>query len=95
MFSNHFQQKSSNNFYCINCNYSTSRKSNYDEHLMTLKHKKSMTSNVGTVTNPKKPAIPATSYCCQTCGKSYKDNSGLWRHKQKCNIANNDIKQLE
>lgn len=95
MFSNHFQQKTSNKFCCINCDYSTSRKSNYDEHLMTLKHRKSIKINVGTVTPQKKPAIPATAYCCQTCGKSYKDNSGLWRHKQKCNIANNDIKQLD
>lgn len=95
MFSNHFQQKSSNNFYCINCNYSTSRKSNYDEHLMTRKHNKSMKINLEPVTNLKKTANPATPYCCQICEKIYKDNSGLWRHKQKCNAPNNVIKQLD
>jgi len=32
-----------------------------------------------------------TPYECM-CGKIYKDNSGLWKHKQKCktNIINND-----
>ena len=50
------------------------RKSNYDEHLLSQKHKKSMVSN-------EKPAI---CFACQNCNKKYKDNSGLWRHKKKC-----------
>ena len=62
MFVNDFQQKSSTKFHCIICDYHTSRKSNYDKHLLTRKHQKSM------VVNPKsmlKPAKPATSYCCK------------------------------
>jgi hypothetical protein len=26
-------------------------------------------------------------YFCNNCNKKYKDNSGLWRHKKKCNIS--------
>jgi len=89
MFSNKIQQKSSNKFHCITCDYYTSRKSNYDEHILTRKHKKSMVSNH----EPHKiQQNPATSYCCQNCGKNYKDNSGLWRHKQKCTILNAETK---
>jgi hypothetical protein len=36
-------------------------------------------------------------YCCENCGKEYKDRTGLWRHKKKdnCvdkNVTNNDDK---
>ena len=29
-------------------------------------------------------------FICQNCNKSYKDNSGLWRHKKKCCIKENN-----
>lgn len=90
MFSNDFQQKSSNNYHCIFCDYYTGRKSNYDEHILTRKHQKSMASNLEPSKICKIPANPATSYSCQNCGKNYKDNSGLWRHKQKCTIKQSD-----
>ncbi len=90
MFSNIFQQKSSNNYHCIFCDYYTSRKSNYDEHILTRKHQKSMVSNLEPIKNCKNPANPATSYACQNCGKIYKDNSGLWRHKQKCTMKQSE-----
>jgi hypothetical protein len=30
-----------------------------------------------------------SAFICQKCNKKYKDNSGLWRHKKKCNIESN------
>jgi hypothetical protein len=33
--------------------------------------------------NLKKPKS-SSNYTCQDCQKTYKDNSGLWRHKKKC-----------
>ena len=77
MFSNDFQPKSSYRFMCEICDYGTSKKSNYDEHIMTTKHKKSMVSNDF---QPKS----SSKYACMNCHKEYKDNSGLWRHKKKC-----------
>ena len=60
--------KSSKIFYCECCEYSTSRKSQYDRHLTTLKHKnKEMVQN-GSNGSIK---VPNEIYEC-VCGKKYK-----------------------
>jgi hypothetical protein len=90
MFSNENQQNSSTCYSCEKCNYITVRKFNYEEHLLTSKHQKSMTIN-------ENPVIPVKSsnhnFHCQICNKVYKDNSGLWRHKKKCIAVTNDDSQ--
>lgn len=83
MFSNHEVAKSSTkNIYCNVCHYATSKKFNFDKHILTSKHQEAMVSNdfVAKSSNKK--------YHCE-CGKEYCDNSGLWRHKKKCVIINN------
>ena len=70
-------------FHCESCDYKTSKKSSYDDHLLTLKHLKSINSNQNLPKNCSKQLI------CENCNKTYKDYSGLWRHKKKCNISNN------
>jgi Txe/YoeB family toxin of Txe-Axe toxin-antitoxin module len=82
MFSNQNLQKICNNFYCEKCDYITSRKSSYNDHILSAKHQKSMVSNE----NLQKIC---NEYVCHNCSKKYKDNSGLWRHKKKCIIVNN------
>ena len=86
MFSNEIMPKLCSNFYCEICDYGTSKKSSYDNHITSAKHTKSMVSNV---------ILPklCSEYICDKCSKKYKDNSGLWRHKKKCNnteISNNN-----
>ena len=88
MFSNDFQPNSASKFFCENCHYGTSKKSNYDEHIMTAKHKKSMVSNDF---QPKS----SSKYACMNCHKEYKDNSGLWRHKKKCLIKINESEESD
>ena len=66
-------------FFCCNvCHYKTSKKYNYDKHLLTLKHLDLMNGNknVGKSSNAK--------FTCETCNKSYKNSSGLWKHSKKC-----------
>ena len=84
MFSNNFVPKSPIQFYCEKCDYLTSNKKDYNKHINTIKHN----SNDFQSQNPQKsPKIP-TLECL--CGKKYKDYSGLWRHKKKCNLINNE-----
>ena len=68
--------KSSKIFHCKNCDYTTSRNSQWDRHISTLKHKN---QHLSTVCQPK-----SSVFVCENCEKKYKDRSGLWRHKKKC-----------
>lgn len=68
------------NFFCETCDYHTSRKYNYDKHLLSSKHNNRTTSNK----NEQKVAKSSTGYCCDNCSKIYKSRSGLWSHKNKC-----------
>jgi hypothetical protein len=39
-----------------------------------------------------------SDFVCKNCNKKYKDNSGLWRHKKKCNDVENisiDIQEIQ
>lgn len=72
--------KSSKIFCCENCNYTTSRKSQYDRHLTTRKH---ILSTNGNIFSSKSSAA---SFQCE-CGKKYKDRSGLYKHAKKCNYV--------
>ena len=80
MFSNEKVAKSSTNIYhCNVCDYYTSKKFNYIKHNSTAKHTLAMFSN--------EKVAKSSTYICE-CGKVYKDNSGLWRHKKKCQTNN-------
>jgi hypothetical protein len=51
---------------------------------MTLKHQKNTNGNQSTTSDNEKTAKNAIKFFCDICEKSYKDKSGLWRHKKKC-----------
>jgi hypothetical protein len=78
--------KSSKNFNCDFCHYITSNKFNYDKHLTTRKHnlcsQATKSSNLATFLQEKLQ----DHYTCENCKKCYKDKTGLWRHKKKCNM---------
>jgi hypothetical protein len=69
-------QESSKKFCCKKCNYYTSRKSQYDRHLLTLKHEK-ITND-----NNLEQKVP-NEFICE-CGKKYNYLSGLSRHRKTC-----------
>jgi len=52
------------------------------------KHKKRVFNNVDNSVNK------TTIYFECECGKSYKDRSGLWRHKKHCNNKNNTEERM-
>ena len=74
-------QKSSKKFHCELCHYSTSRKSQYERHLLTDKHK--------ILQNPISDKFLTKTYMCH-CGKQYKHSSTLYAHKKTCNYIHID-----
>ena len=84
------KSKKEQNFYCVCCDFSTSKKSNYDRHLATQKHlKKSLP--IITKSLPKKSKKEPKSvkiFVCENCNKEYKSYKGLWGHKKKCMQSN-------
>jgi hypothetical protein len=84
--------KSAQKFYCEKCDYRTSKKSSYDTHILSAKHKKSTFSNL---CQPKFCQILPSKFTCENCNKEYKDKSGLWRHNKKCNETQNSNKSPE
>jgi len=76
--------KSSENFYCELCDYSTCRKSQYDRHLSTDKHKNR--ENDSKMVGNDSDLVAKSSKCYEClCGNKYKYDSGYYRHKKKCN----------
>ena len=72
-----------NVFVCELCDFNTCNKKDYKRHILTNKHN----FNVSQYSAIKKPQ--KTQHHC-SCGKIYKDYSGLWRHKKKCNFDSDD-----
>ena len=72
--------KTSTKLYCETCDYTASRKYNYELHLNSIKHK-----NNGLTTNvPSSLVKISKTYNCQNCEKQFNDRAGLWRHNKKC-----------
>jgi hypothetical protein len=75
-------------FYCENCNYGTNNKTHMNSHNLTAKHlKQTIISNI--IINIDEPKS-SSEYICLNCNKKYKDYSGLWRHKKKCQQMSKD-----
>jgi hypothetical protein len=89
-FSNHFTPKNPNKFVCEKCDFCSSNKKDFTRHINTIKHLSNLSQSFLPIFTPKNP------FAC-SCGKTYKDKSGLWRHKKKCEILNikNDFSQKE
>tara|TARA_B100000902_G_scaffold399910_1_gene473533 strand:- start:1804 stop:2703 length:900 start_codon:yes stop_codon:yes gene_type:complete len=68
-------------FCCDKCKFNTVRKSQYERHLLTLKHKNQENYNKNTTNYNKN-----SSYICE-CGKEYNHRASLYNHKKKCNYG--------
>ena len=76
-------QKKFDSFYCKNCEYSTCRKSQYERHLTTAKHKK--------LTNADILVRDTNSKHICSCGKEFGHRQSLHRHKKNCNGIQTNI----
>jgi len=72
-------------YICELCHFECSKNSNYTTHLNTRKHKNNINKQNGNINSTKNSCI---------CGKIYKDRTGLWKHKQKCDYTTDDGNQV-
>jgi hypothetical protein len=78
----YLQQKVAKKYHCEKCDYSTSRKSSYQKHLATQKHKMLQNATHLQQKVAKKKKKKTYSYICEHCGKGYKHHSSFYRHKK-------------
>jgi len=70
-----------NTFECIKCKYVTTNRFDYKKHCKTIKHNQEIIIDEFSTEIDK---TQAKSFTCINCNKTYKDNSGLWKHKKIC-----------
>jgi len=70
-------------YFCEICNFKSKNKSNYVTHLNTKKHILTKSTMDNKMDNKKCKKMSDYLWCCE-CGKSYKFQSGLCKHKLKC-----------
>jgi hypothetical protein len=81
-------EKSDIKFHCENCDYICYRKYDFGKHILTSKHKKLQNST-------EKSEKSENIFTCLNCKKIFKDRTGLWRHKKKCEkIENNEANNI-
>ena len=79
-------KKTQQKYYCECCDYTTSRKSQWDRHKLTAKHLR-FTNDDDTFTEKVQ-----RDFRCDFCNKNFNFRQSLWRHKKQCNkIKNNDV----
>ena len=76
------------NFFCINCDYNTSNKKDFNKHLLTRKHAYNKYNK-----NTTQASDDHNMVC--VCGKSYNHRASLYNHKKKCVMMAEDIKKTE
>ena len=81
-------QKNPINFTCLNCDYVTCNKKDYNKHISTQKHK-ILTNDLQKI--PKIPdctnSIGTKNNLCE-CGNVYKHRQSLYKHKKFCELIN-------
>tara|TARA_E500000331_G_scaffold323104_1_gene338474 strand:+ start:349 stop:1287 length:939 start_codon:yes stop_codon:yes gene_type:complete len=73
--------KLADNFHCKKCDYTCSKKSDYNKHLQTIKHNTTNTTQI-------QPKL-AGKYICD-CGKEYRYRGSLHNHKKTCDYKKDD-----
>jgi len=72
-----------NNYCCKFCDFNTCKLTDYNRHLVTKKHIRNESATTGN------KIIEKNTFICEICEKKYNNRSGLWRHKNKCNLEKN------
>jgi hypothetical protein len=70
-------------FSCENCDYFTDKKSSFDKHLLSTKHKNETNMKQKSLIKQPEVAIKSPTLICD-CGITCKSRTTLWRHKKQC-----------
>uniref|UniRef100_A0A6C0DNH8 C2H2-type domain-containing protein n=1 Tax=viral metagenome TaxID=1070528 RepID=A0A6C0DNH8_9ZZZZ len=81
--------KKRKNYNCDICAFVSSNKFDYDRHILTRKHINNANSNHFEPKNAKKRNL-FLQHVCSQCNKKYNSKSGLWSHKKKCTIVDQE-----
>ena len=82
-------KKTPKEFICELCDFKCSKKSNYNLHILTRKHKMVINDNKKSQKNAENAEKKLLPNQCE-CGKIYKHLSGLCRHRKKCTFQENE-----
>ena len=81
-----FMPKNANIYECKKCDFSCSKESNWNKHVLTRKHQQSYNGVTKTAEIMPKNA---NQFECE-CGNIYKFRQGLYKHKKKCSVAKDE-----
>tara|TARA_Y100000389_G_scaffold95476_1_gene92165 strand:- start:3022 stop:3951 length:930 start_codon:yes stop_codon:yes gene_type:complete len=85
-------QKVADFFVCKFCDYKTSKKSDFNKHLLTAKHKNNENGNNGNIKVAKVAKYNSLHVLsCKYCNKFFSSRSGLYKHGLKCNKKNKNL----
>ena len=84
-----------NEYYCEFCKYKCCKKYNWNRHILTSKHIEEIKTHNMEIKNEQNEQNEYSEHknkccICEKCNKEFQTTSGLWKHKQKCNIDIND-----
>jgi hypothetical protein len=91
------EQKTSCLFECKTCDYITCKKSNYERHILSTKHKRIHCIHIINEQNEPDDNIESNKLFICICGNKYKWSQGLSKHKKSCshNYNNKDTYEKE
>ena len=84
--------KNRKKYFCKKCDYFTYNKYDFDKHNNTIKH---FGNDLAISAIAKSEKSQKNKFICPICNKQYKDNSGLWRHKKKCNNGDQHLNKVD
>ena len=84
-------EKNDIKYKCLKCNFITSKKTDYNRHLLTAKHMKLANGNVlETLWSEKNEKNEnnknINTFACKKCNKEFLSRSGLWKHNNNCKV---------